>query len=94
MNSDPEEYQKLLAQLAALKGIEPEYQDVWGNLHSISPEITLKILSAMGCQVDSLEKLKKEVLSPGTSGLGTGYQACLDRFPEYPSAGVPLSDPG
>jgi 4-alpha-glucanotransferase len=61
MIGDPEKYQKLLAKLASLKGIEPEYRDVWGNLHSISQDITLSILSAMGCELDSSEKLEKEI---------------------------------
>jgi 4-alpha-glucanotransferase len=55
------EVQKLLAQLAHRKGIEPEYWDIWGHSHSISPETKLKILSAMGCRVESLEELKREV---------------------------------
>jgi 4-alpha-glucanotransferase len=63
MNCDSDEYNKLLAQLADLKGIEPEYRDVWGNIHPISQEITFKILSAMGCQLDSPEELRKEILS-------------------------------
>jgi 4-alpha-glucanotransferase len=61
MSSDPQKCRPLLAQLAALKGIEPEYRDVWGHLHFISPDSTFRILSAMGCQLGSLEDIEKEV---------------------------------
>jgi len=59
--SDREEYQKWLSRLAALKGIEPEYWDVWGHVHSNFQETQIKILSAMGCRLRSLGELKKEV---------------------------------
>ncbi|MBI4767573.1 MAG: 4-alpha-glucanotransferase [Deltaproteobacteria bacterium] len=61
MNNQPEEYQILLDRLASLKGIETEYRDIWGNLHSLSPDIILRILSAMGCRLDSVEQLEKEI---------------------------------
>ena len=61
MNNQPDEYQKLLTRLTSLKGIEPEYRDVWGNLHWLSPDITLRILSAMGCRLNSAEQLEKEI---------------------------------
>lgn len=63
MNNQPEEYQKLLTRLASLKGIEPEYRDVWGNLHYLSPNTTLGILSAMGCRLNRVEQLEKEIVA-------------------------------
>ena len=50
--TDHEEYRNLLNQLAQRKGIEPEFRDNWGNLHSIPLETKKKILSAMGCGVE------------------------------------------
>jgi 4-alpha-glucanotransferase len=61
--NDAEEYQKWLTRLVSLKGIETHYQDVWGHIHSVNQETTLKILSAMGCPVEPLEDLKKAVLA-------------------------------
>ncbi|MFH0787225.1 MAG: 4-alpha-glucanotransferase [Pseudomonadota bacterium] len=58
---DSEEVQDLLTQVARRKGIELEYRDIWGQVHPITPETQLKILSAMGCRVKSLEELKREV---------------------------------
>ncbi len=77
MTSESEEYQKLLAQLASLKGIETEYQDVWGNLHSLSPAITLRILSAMGCQVGNADQLEKEIQAIENQGWGPVTQSVL-----------------
>ena len=59
--TDHEEYWNLLDQLAQRKGIEPEFRDNWGNLHSIPLETKKKILSAMGCGVENIEELKKAV---------------------------------
>lgn len=61
--NDSEEYQKWLTRLASLKGIETDYRDVWGHIHSSTQETTMKILSAMGCPVEPLEDLKKAVLA-------------------------------
>lgn len=77
MTSESEEYQKLLAQLASLKGIETEYRDVWGNLHSLSPGITLRILSAMGCQVGNAEQLEKEIQAIENQSWGPVTQSVL-----------------
>jgi 4-alpha-glucanotransferase len=54
-----ETYQSLLARLAEKKGLELEYRDIWGQGHSVSTETQSKILSAMGCQVESPEALKE-----------------------------------
>lgn len=59
---DSEEYQPLLARLATLKGIEPEYRDNFGHIHPIQQETRVKILEAMGCSVETFEKLKEVVL--------------------------------
>ncbi len=77
MNNDPKEYQKLLARLADLKGIESEYRDVWGNIQTISPEITLELLSAMGCQLETPQKLKKEILAAENRDWGPVTQPVL-----------------
>ncbi len=59
--SHPEDTLELLNRLAQRKGIEPEFRDNWGNIHSISPETKRKILSAMGCEVENLEEVKKTI---------------------------------
>ena len=57
--TDPEDTLELLDRLARLKGIEPEFRDNWGKVHSISPETKREILSAMGCGVENSEEVKK-----------------------------------
>jgi 4-alpha-glucanotransferase len=59
---DPEKYQKLIARLAGLKGVEPEYKDNWGHLHATSTEVQRQILSAMGYRLGSLEEIEAEIL--------------------------------
>ncbi len=59
--TDQEAYLSLLDRLTRLKGIEPEFRDTWGNLHSILPETEMKVLSAMGSKVETLEDLNRAV---------------------------------
>jgi len=54
-----EEFGRLILELAALKGIDPDYQDIWGQIHSIPLETQKRILSAMGLAVDDPEDLRK-----------------------------------
>ena len=56
-----EEYQEQILQLARLKGIDPEYRDIWGQGHCVPLETQMKILSALGAPVENLEALIKEV---------------------------------
>jgi len=53
--------EELLAELAALCGIEPEYYDVSGKLHVTTPETQESLLTAMGCRCRHLEELRLEV---------------------------------
>ena len=57
--NNPDETLEFLNRLARLKGIEPEFRDNWGKVHSISPETKRDILSAMGCGVENSEEVKK-----------------------------------
>jgi 4-alpha-glucanotransferase len=59
--SESELFEDLLNQLAEQKGIEPDYQDIWGQSHPVPLETTLKILRAMGCRVEELEDLRREI---------------------------------
>ncbi|MGQ9921849.1 MAG: 4-alpha-glucanotransferase [Desulfobacca sp.] len=51
----------LLAELAALCGIEPEYYDVAGRRHVTTPETQESLLTAMGCRCGHLEELRREL---------------------------------
>ena len=42
--------EEMLAELAALNGLEPQYYDVCGNLHITAAETQTAILTAMGCR--------------------------------------------
>ncbi|MFO6422954.1 4-alpha-glucanotransferase [Motilimonas sp. KMU-193] len=52
--------ESLLANLASMKGIDPNYTDAWGNQTQASPEVVSRILNAMGCNT-SPEHLAGEV---------------------------------
>jgi 4-alpha-glucanotransferase len=43
-----EEYRKRILDLALRKGIDPEYQDIWGQNHAVPLETLIKILKALG----------------------------------------------
>ncbi len=59
--NNPEDTLELVNRLAQRKGIEQEFRDNWGNVHSISSETKRKILSAMGCDVENLAEVKKTI---------------------------------
>ncbi|MEW6186917.1 MAG: 4-alpha-glucanotransferase [Thermodesulfobacteriota bacterium] len=59
--NDSETYRQKLYFLAGLKGIEPEYRDIRGAGHSIPRETLIDFLLALGCEVDSEEKLEREI---------------------------------
>ncbi len=51
----------MLAELAALKGLEPQYYDVAGNLHITEAETQAAILTAMGYHCQTLDDLHQEL---------------------------------
>ncbi len=53
--------EKMLAELAALKGLEPQYYDVAGNLHITEAETQAAILTALGCHCQTLDDLNQEL---------------------------------
>jgi len=53
--------EELLAELAALCGIEPSYYDLSGRLQVTGSATQEALLTAMGCQCRSLEELEEEV---------------------------------
>jgi 4-alpha-glucanotransferase len=53
--------EKMLAELAGLCGLEPQYYDVAGNLHVIEPDTQAAILSAMGYRCQHLDDLEHEL---------------------------------
>ena len=48
-----------LDELADLCGIEPRYEDTWGRVHIISPEIKSLLLNAMGFDTGTEESLRE-----------------------------------
>lgn len=44
-----------LDQLAKLSGVEPEYWDIWGNLHRIDDETKVSILAALGIRANDAD---------------------------------------
>ena len=53
--------EKMLAELAALCGIEEQYYDIAGNLHVTGPETQTAILAAMGYRCQLLDDLAQEL---------------------------------
>lgn len=51
----------LLARLAERYGIEPQYHDIWGKLHRVTPEGTQALLQAMGLSVGSTAAIEAEL---------------------------------
>jgi 4-alpha-glucanotransferase len=54
-------YEKALDRAAALWGIEPQFHDIWGNLHVTSVETKQAILRAMGVRVDTQDDLEQAI---------------------------------
>ena len=54
--------EKMLAELAALCGIEEQYYDIAGNLHVTGPETQTAILAAMGYRCQILDDLEQELV--------------------------------
>lgn len=53
-------YDALISELAAMCGIIPEYYDIYGNKHVISPETRKALLKAMNLRIDTLDDVKGE----------------------------------
>jgi 4-alpha-glucanotransferase len=51
----------MLAELAALNGLEPHYYDMAGNLHVTAAETQAALLAAMGCRCQTLADLHQEL---------------------------------
>ncbi len=51
----------LLAELAALCGLEPQYYDIAGKLHVTEAQTQTAILTAMGCRCQTLDDLHQEL---------------------------------
>ena len=51
----------MLAELAALNGLEPQYYDMAGNLHITEAETQAALLTAMGCRCQTLADLDEEL---------------------------------
>jgi (1->4)-alpha-D-glucan 1-alpha-D-glucosylmutase len=66
-------YEDLLERLAASCGVEPDYYDIWGNVHKVSHETRKALLSAMRVPVEdeaSVERaLNEQELRPWLRGL-------------------------
>ncbi|HOQ43955.1 MAG TPA: 4-alpha-glucanotransferase [Bryobacteraceae bacterium] len=56
-----ESYEQALDRAAQMWGIEPEYGDTWGHLHTTTPETKKGILKALGVPVDSREELDRAI---------------------------------
>ncbi len=55
----PESYEQLLDRAARLWGIEPEFWDIWGNLHVTSAEVKRGLLSGLGVDASTVEGLER-----------------------------------
>ena len=51
----------LLAELAALYGLEPQYYDIAGQLQVTEAQTQAAILTAMGCRCQTLDDLHQEL---------------------------------
>src|SRR5262245_2828252 len=56
-------YEEALDRVASLWGIEPEFFDIWGNLHVTSSETKRFILGAMGVAADTRDQLDQTIES-------------------------------
>lgn len=54
-----ESFQQLLERVAALRGIDPGFWDIWGRYHATSPEALRVLLRAMGTVADDAESLER-----------------------------------
>jgi 4-alpha-glucanotransferase len=59
--SEDRKYEEVLDQAAALWGIEPQFWDIWGNLHTTSAETKRSILRAMGVEPDATPQLEAAI---------------------------------
>src|SRR5437868_12905126 len=50
-----------LDRAALLWGIEPQFWDIWGNLHVTQPETKQAILRAMGVPVETEERIEQAI---------------------------------
>jgi 4-alpha-glucanotransferase len=60
-HGDMNSYEDLIAELAGLCGIVPEYYDIYGNKHIISPETRKAVLKAMNLRTGSFDEVRDEV---------------------------------
>lgn len=58
---DDRQYAEALDQAAALWGIEPQFWDIWGNLHHTSAGTKQAILQAMGVATDTAAHLREAI---------------------------------
>ena len=56
-------YAQALDVAAGLWGIEPQFFDIWGNLHVTSAETKQAILRAMGVAVDTQDQIEQAIES-------------------------------
>lgn len=55
----PESFEQLLDRAARAWGIEPEFWDIWGNLHVTPAEVKRGLLSGLGVDASTSEGLKR-----------------------------------
>ncbi len=56
-----ESYEQALDRAARIWGIEPEYGDTWGRLHTTTPATKKGILKAMGVPAGNREELDRAI---------------------------------
>src|SRR4051812_30620677 len=59
--SPAETYESALDRAIANWGIVPEFWDIWGNRHVVSPEGARAVLTSMGIRAGSKEELNEEL---------------------------------
>ncbi len=55
----PDSYRRLLDRTASLLGVEPEFWDIWGNLHVTPPETKTAIVGALGVPCENAQQLEE-----------------------------------
>ena len=94
-NMADSEKENLLAELAALSGVEAKYYDIAGNLHVTTPETQAAILSAMGCQCENVADLREELEQrqrwPWTALLEPVLALCQAELPAAWNLYLPLT---
>jgi 4-alpha-glucanotransferase len=72
-----ESFGQLLDRAASLCGIDPGYWDIWGRYHPTAPEVKRAILSSMGLDTSSPERLQKSLHARESAEWVRLLPACL-----------------